>query len=333
MADIFVSYAREDRDWVASFSERLHESTGLEVWWDRSILPGEQFDEAIQRALDGVACVIVVWSKNSVASRWVKTEAREAAGREILVPVMIEDVSLPLEFRSFQTADLSSWRGDLDDANFRELAEAVRAAIQRARQPQDRPASSASAPPGQPLETHRDTARPRASAPSPARRRYYWAAAAVLVILGATTVLVKNGSSILGRSTQSKQAPHLAFGTWTLRNAVDDQGNNWSNSALKFTSEEETPDGMVLLGTFTWRRENALVGTEEFKGHYIAATRQIFFEGTAVTDIPHPGERILAVGSYSAVLSMDGRTIADGRWGVTQLKDDAGVLGRWEAVR
>jgi adenylate cyclase len=127
MSDIFVSYAHQDRDWVARFAESLHKAGGFDIWWDHNILPGEQFDDAIQSAMDGTCCVVVVWSKASVVSRWVKTEAREAARRNILVPVSIEGVTPPLEFRSFETADLSVWRSEPDHENFRELTEALRA--------------------------------------------------------------------------------------------------------------------------------------------------------------------------------------------------------------
>jgi len=121
--------------------------------------------------------------------------------------------------------------------------------------------------------------------------------------------------------------PHLIYGAWTLRRSVDDQGNDWSNSTLKFTSQEETADGLLLKGTFTWRRSNLVVGTEQFTGHYVADTRQLLLEGVSVSD------RLLAIGSYSGVLSPDERTIVDGRWGSTLLKDDPGVPGRWEAFR
>jgi hypothetical protein len=41
----------------------------------------------------------------------VKTEAAEAMRRKILVPVLIEDIKIPLEFRRLQAADLSTWTG------------------------------------------------------------------------------------------------------------------------------------------------------------------------------------------------------------------------------
>ena len=110
MGDIFVSYASADRDRARAVAQALTEQ-GWSVWWDRTIPPGKQFDEVIEEALDSARCVVVLWSKASVASQWVKTEAAEAMRRKILVPVLIEDVKIPLEFRRLQAADLSTWTG------------------------------------------------------------------------------------------------------------------------------------------------------------------------------------------------------------------------------
>lgn len=339
MAEIFVSYAHEDRDWVMRFSEILRTSTGHDVWWDHNIRPGEQFDDVIERALDGAACVIVVWSHHSVNSRWVKTEAREASRRNILVPVFIERLDPPLEFRSFETADLTSWHGEPDHPDFVEFATELCAMLkpQAAAIPRSPGASATLASPS--------------PAPAVSRSKRPWGymvagCAAALVVLAVLplTRSIRKPDAIIARPEHASDAaltstptrstlPHLTYGTWTLRNAIDDDGENWSNSALKFISQEETPDGLRFRGTFTWRRSNILAGTEEFDGHYVAGSRELFFEGTSVRDTPHVGDRILALGSYAAVLSPDERTIVNGRWGVTQLNDDAGVAGRWEAFR
>jgi hypothetical protein len=122
--------------------------------------------------------------------------------------------------------------------------------------------------------------------------------------------------------------PFLAYGSWTLSNAIDDMGMDWSNSVLKFTSQETVPEGLRLRGTFTWRLSNELIGTEDVAGYYIASTRQLTFEGENVSNPDR-----LAVGSYSAFLSTDGRTLTDGRWGSTALTRDPGSPGRWEASR
>jgi TIR domain len=111
MSDIFVSYASADRERAQLLAEALARE-GWAVWWDRTIPPGKEFDQVIEEALDSAKCVIVLWSRTSTASSWVKTEAAEAMRRKILVPALIDDVKIPLEFRRLQAADLSQWEGE-----------------------------------------------------------------------------------------------------------------------------------------------------------------------------------------------------------------------------
>ncbi|MCP4253079.1 MAG: toll/interleukin-1 receptor domain-containing protein [Candidatus Scalindua sp.] len=110
MSDIFISYASEDKK-KAGFLAKILELQGWSVWWDREISTGRIFAEVIEKELDSSKCVIVLWSKSSINKRWVKTEANEGANRDILAPVLIEDVKIPLEFRLFHTANLIGWQG------------------------------------------------------------------------------------------------------------------------------------------------------------------------------------------------------------------------------
>jgi len=107
MADVFVSYATDDRQRVRSIVEAI-ERAGFSVWWDRRIGLGRSFDREIERELDRAGCVLVVWSVDSVGSDWVKSEAQEGLDRNVLVPLLIDDVKPPLAFRRIQTASLSS---------------------------------------------------------------------------------------------------------------------------------------------------------------------------------------------------------------------------------
>jgi len=68
MADVFISYAREDAESARSFAEGF-QSTGLSVWRDDALRSGEVFDESIERALREAKAVVVLWSPHSVASR------------------------------------------------------------------------------------------------------------------------------------------------------------------------------------------------------------------------------------------------------------------------
>jgi len=125
MADVFVSYARRDRAQVAPLVAAL-EHEGWSVWWDPQIAPGEEFDELIAKELDLAGCVVVVWTEASVASRWVRGEARDAADRGRLVPVRFGTAHLPIDARAIHTTDLDGWGGEAQHPAFQQLARAVR---------------------------------------------------------------------------------------------------------------------------------------------------------------------------------------------------------------
>jgi tetratricopeptide (TPR) repeat protein len=124
MSDIFISYAREDRGRAEQLA-RVFERQGWTVWWDRELFVGPAYSEQITRALAEAKAVIVLWSRSSVASNWVKDEAQDGAARGVLIPVLIENVALPLGFRQFQAADLSSWDGSPDQEELKGLTRGV----------------------------------------------------------------------------------------------------------------------------------------------------------------------------------------------------------------
>jgi tetratricopeptide (TPR) repeat protein len=130
MADIFVSYAREDREKIVPFVDLL-EAQGWSVWWDRSIGPGVSFSKVIEREIAEVKCVIVFWSSHSVASDWVNAEANEGLVRNILIPVILEPVNVPLIFRQTQAADLTGWPTRASPHELQQLLDAASAVISK----------------------------------------------------------------------------------------------------------------------------------------------------------------------------------------------------------
>eukprot|EP01041_Mallomonas_annulata_P038753 gene38753-62313_t len=124
MTDVFLSYASEDREQAGQLASALG-SLGWSVWWDRKIIAGQAFDQAIERELESARCVVVLWSAHSTASEWVKNEAAVASERGVLVPALIDSVKLPLEFRRKQTAELMGWDGDAAHPGFLALCEGV----------------------------------------------------------------------------------------------------------------------------------------------------------------------------------------------------------------
>jgi len=102
---VYISSANEDRERVGAIAETLR-ARGLEVWDRQSTGPDRSRQDAVADALDRSEAIVVCWSRASVESRWVSSEAEEGLRRGILVPALIDDVSPPLAFRSVQAADL-----------------------------------------------------------------------------------------------------------------------------------------------------------------------------------------------------------------------------------
>ena len=114
MPDIFLSYNREDQNVARRFAEAFA-AAGFDVWWDTTLRAGEAYDQVTEKALKTAKAVVVLWSKRSVESRWVRAEATLADRQKTLVPVTIEPCERPIMFELTQTAELSHWDGAPDD--------------------------------------------------------------------------------------------------------------------------------------------------------------------------------------------------------------------------
>jgi formylglycine-generating enzyme required for sulfatase activity len=120
VADVFVSYKREDSEVAGRIVASLRES-GLSVWWDDGITARQAWDTEIETAISAAATVMVLWSPRSVASDWVRTEAHYGKDRGKLVPAVIEPCTIPLAFMLTQTVNLSGWNGNREDRQWRKL--------------------------------------------------------------------------------------------------------------------------------------------------------------------------------------------------------------------
>jgi hypothetical protein len=183
VSDIFLSYAREDLPRVEPVVDALAKR-GWSVWWDRTIIPGQVFARVIQAALDEARCVVVLWSRDSVESDWVTTEADDGQRRGILIPALLDDVVIPLAFRRIQAANLIGWHGALPHAGFEELARGVQGILAT---PAARPARTSAT----------------ATASAPARRRVIAISLAVCAVAGAAVVAYMNRGVDGGPSTQT----------------------------------------------------------------------------------------------------------------------------------
>lgn len=108
MADVFLSYAREDAEVIRELVREL-ELSGLSVFWDRDITVGSDFEKALEEELAEALCVVVIWSEVSKDSAWVRAEAQDGLGRHVLVPAQIDNTLPPLIFRHLETAQLQGY--------------------------------------------------------------------------------------------------------------------------------------------------------------------------------------------------------------------------------
>ena len=182
MPHVFISYATEDRATAAQLAHWL-EARQWEVWWDRDVIVGEQYDQVIETALDSAFAVIVLWSRVSVTSRWVRAEASSAAKRDVLVPIAIESANIPLEFRTLQTLDLFGWVGNHADGRLENIENAL---VHRfgSQGTSVSVVPHNSSPPVSALKTKPET-EGGARDPTSERRRRLWYAAMVLTTGGA----------------------------------------------------------------------------------------------------------------------------------------------------
>jgi hypothetical protein len=130
MSDIFISYHNADRPGAQMLAQALG-GCGWSIFWDRKIPVGKTWPETIGRELDDARCVVVLWSKTSIKSDWVREEAEHAKHRGVLIPVLIDNVLPPIGFRTIQAADLVDWYATKPTESFRSLISDIAGLIGR----------------------------------------------------------------------------------------------------------------------------------------------------------------------------------------------------------
>ena len=128
MADVFISYNRQDQHRARGVADGL-EAEGLSVWWDTNLRAGQSYDEVTEKNLRDAGAVVVLWSSQSVNSKWVRAEATIGERVSTLVPAMIEECERPLRFELVQTADLTNWHGDRSDPHWRAFITDIKSAV------------------------------------------------------------------------------------------------------------------------------------------------------------------------------------------------------------
>jgi uncharacterized membrane protein YhaH (DUF805 family) len=134
MADVFISYAREDRPAAEQIARGL-QAMGLECFWDTEIPPGQTWADYIEGKLSACKAVIVLWSAHSTGSQWVREEARMGRDKGKLIPAMLDASPAPFGFGEVQAANLSGWTGAQNDPQWARFSNAVHTAVRGADAP------------------------------------------------------------------------------------------------------------------------------------------------------------------------------------------------------
>jgi len=91
----FFSYAHIDREVVEKIIIGLKQNM-CRIWYDEGLTPGESWNDDLAEHLKNAEIVVIMLTKNSVASQYVKAEINYAISKQIkILPVFLEQIDLP----------------------------------------------------------------------------------------------------------------------------------------------------------------------------------------------------------------------------------------------
>jgi iron(II)-dependent oxidoreductase len=107
--DIFISYSKKDHDQAYKLVDDLTKA-GFDVWIDRSLEVGDEWEAMIETQLQQAQDVIVILSENSLNSRWVQHEGSMAyALKKNILPIAINEI---------KPEELPIWAGKIQYQKF-----------------------------------------------------------------------------------------------------------------------------------------------------------------------------------------------------------------------
>jgi tetratricopeptide (TPR) repeat protein/TolB-like protein len=175
---VFICYAHDDQAVVYPELRWLHDS-GINVWYDEGISPGEEWSEELGRAIENAERFVYFVSPRSVASRHCRNELSFAQNHDVpILSVHLEETALPSGVELAIGASQAMLKPELTESVYRErLLRAL--------------GGSAPAPPTQP-------------AARPARAWWRWAIGTIVIVGGALAAW------LLSERTHEPPAPDLS---------------------------------------------------------------------------------------------------------------------------
>lgn len=131
---VFLSYAYEDREKVIEISNDLAKA-GFQPWMDvQNLMPGQDWDIEIRKALHVSDFIVIFLSKNSIRKEgYLQKEIKSAlklaekrpANTIFVIPVRLDDVEIPVYLQHIQYLDLS------EPNSWEKLVQSLKKGIQR----------------------------------------------------------------------------------------------------------------------------------------------------------------------------------------------------------
>lgn len=119
MTDVYVAYAREDRDRLRLITEMLR-FEGWDLWMDPFDLSDEPSPVA-ELKLASARVILAFWSDRSRTSEVIRSEAATGLYKNKLMQLRIDSGAPPRPFDQVESLDFAHWRGDIDDPIWRRL--------------------------------------------------------------------------------------------------------------------------------------------------------------------------------------------------------------------
>ena len=125
---IFVSYSNKDKEFVDVFLKELAAKDRFDVYSGKDIPVGGNIKEAIASNIEKSEMVLVILSRDAVASNWMQAELEYALEKnKKLFPIVIDpQMDIPVMLRNLRYADLSSRTEKERSAVIQELNDAMK---------------------------------------------------------------------------------------------------------------------------------------------------------------------------------------------------------------
>ncbi|QVK20847.1 toll/interleukin-1 receptor domain-containing protein [Mycoplasmatota bacterium] len=116
---VFISYCTEDEK-LARKVKSVLEQNGYRTWFaPDNIKYGSSYAESIEDAISYSSCFLALLTDRSIKSRWVEKEIDRAVNHgTIIIPVIVDDITLPKSFSFYLTNNQFCRITSMDKSSF-----------------------------------------------------------------------------------------------------------------------------------------------------------------------------------------------------------------------